>query len=95
MKNAIDIGQGMESMRKEKRMYMHEVATAMGCSQATVSHLETGFVHVRWQRLCSFADALGVTVEEIIARARNLRGSPRFMNGCRFRRPGDETQKPK
>lgn len=61
-----DIGQKIQSCRKEKGWTQDELAKKMGISRATVAQYEAGKRKPKYETIVRFADALGTSADDLL-----------------------------
>lgn len=62
------ITNNLESIRKEKGLTQVELAAKLNVQQSTISHIENGERNPSAELLCNLAEALGVTIDELIGK---------------------------
>lgn len=62
----IDIGGNIRKYRKAKGLKQYELADIIGFSQNGLSQVEQGLRHPKLSNLVSIANALGITVPELL-----------------------------
>lgn len=63
---AATVGDMILAARKAKNLTQAELATAVGLSRAQIANLEAGRSDLPMKTLSRFADALGVTMRELV-----------------------------
>lgn len=66
----LNLGKAINAERSRQHLTQAELARRVGCVQSNVSHWESGAAIVPTRRLPAIADALGVTVEDLIRLSR-------------------------
>ena len=64
----VGFGEQLRRRRKELGLSREELADKLGVNQCTVSDYETGQVELTLPKLVRIADALGVTIYDLIGR---------------------------
>ncbi len=62
------IGANLKAIRKGKSMTQKGVAGMAGVNRSLLSQVENGKANIGLAKLCALAEALGVTMKEIVAR---------------------------
>ena len=66
MKGGATITTNLEMIRKKRGLTQMELAGRLNIRQSTISNIETGIRAPSLRLLCKLAEALGVTVDELI-----------------------------
>ena len=69
--------------RKHRRLKIHQLATATGTSESYLSQIETGKRDGSISTMRAYADALGVTIDDIIAATAQPAAAPAPTNAGR------------
>lgn len=67
--NRTDVGRALKVLRQGKDMLQKEAAVRCGITQSIWSKMERGEIAMTLERLQDAADALGVTVQEVLIEA--------------------------
>src|SRR5512132_163496 len=81
------IGRALRVLRVEQDVEQQEIASQCGWSGSHVSHVEAARVNIRARDVDAYAQALGLTVSDVLSRARELQY--RLGNSDGTRRSGD------
>lgn len=61
-----EFGKRIKELRKERDLSQEQVAQMVGVSPAKISHIETGFNGISFPLAVRVAQALGVTVNDLV-----------------------------
>ena len=60
------IGKRIQQLRKLKKMSQADLAEYTGMSVSYISHIETGIKHASLESIIRIANALGITVDQVL-----------------------------
>lgn len=68
------VGLMIRRYRKEKRMMQKDLAERVGLSRCTITNIEKGYAGTNLENLYAIADALGITIHDLIP----VKNKPRY-----------------
>ena len=74
------MGAAIQMRRKRKQLSQAALAERVGLSVGWLSQIESGAVEVRWGSLRRIADALGLSLPELIEESERMEPSPHSTN---------------
>lgn len=75
MRTPHEVGAAIRDWRKSQRLSQEKLGELLGCSQGYVSMIERGEAFSNLELLCSIADQMDISLDELVGRDRSTSAS--------------------